>query len=279
MLNLMVGNLDVPGGQRGVNPVEPFWAPEKDADGMLVPAQHIAKYLSLTRRASQASHKRLIINELFPASLFTRGMFAWGIQEPEKFGITYEAEVMLQGRTNLMMNSHNPEAMAETLAKIPFQVSFATFIDETTEFADIVLPDSHDYERYDLFPANDPYAFITPGPGEWYWLMRQQAVEPPGEARPWTDVYLELAERLGILDDLYTIGNETWVIDEKHKLDPGAKPSVKDIAERQAKTLLGDDFSMDQISDTACMITRAKTIQEAIRGRFSTPASLFISSI
>ncbi|MEE8308399.1 MAG: molybdopterin-dependent oxidoreductase, partial [Gammaproteobacteria bacterium] len=263
MLNLMVGNLDVPGGQRGVNPLGPFWAPEQDADGMLVPAQHIAKYFKPYPPREPSVPQALDLNELFPASLFTRGMFAWGIQEPEKFGITYQAEVLLQGRTNLMMNSHNPESMAETLAKIPFQVSFATFIDETAEFADIVLPDSHDYERWDLFPANDPYAFITPGPGEWYWLMRQKAVDPPGEAKPWTDVYLELAERLGILDDLYNIGNESWVLGEKFKLDPSTKPTVKEIAERQAKTLLGDDFSLDQITETACMITRAKTIQEA----------------
>jgi molybdopterin-containing oxidoreductase family molybdopterin binding subunit len=263
MLNLMVGNLDVPGGQRGVNPVGPFWAPEKDADGMLVPAQHIAKYFKPYPPREPEIPQTLDLNELFPASLFTRGMFAWGISEPEKFGIPYRAEVLLQGRTNLMMNSHNPQAMAETLAKVPFQVSFATFVDETAEFADIVLPDSHDYERWDLFPANDPYAFITPGPGEWYWLMRQQAVAPPGEAKPWTDVYLELADRLGILQKLYDIGNDIWVIDEQHKLDGRTKPSVREIAERQAKTLLGDDFSLDQISDTACMITRAKTIEEA----------------
>lgn len=270
MLNLMVGNLDVPGGQRGVNPVGPFWAPEADKDGMLVPAQYIAKYHKPYPPREPKVPETLDLNELFPAALFTRGMFAWGIREPEKFGITYKPEVLLHGRTNLMMNSHNPESMAGTLARIPFQVSFATFIDETTEFADIVLPDAHDYERWDLFPANDPYAFITPGPGEWYWLMRQPAVEPPGEARPWTDVYLELAERMGFLDELYAIGNETWGIDDAHKLDPKMKPSVKDIAERQAKTLIGDDFTFDRITKTACMITREKTIQEAYPRPFIT---------
>lgn len=263
MLNLMVGNLDVPGGQRGVNPIGPFWAPEADADGMLVPAQHIAKYHKPYPAREPKIPETLDLNELFPTALFTRGMFAWGIREPEKFGIPYKAEMLLHGRTNLMMNSHNPDAMAETLEKIPFQVSFATFIDETVEFADIVLPDAHDYERWDLFPVNDPYAFITPGPGEWYWLMRQPAVAPPGEARPWTDVYLELAVRAGFVDELYVVGNDIWNIAEAHKPAPGARPTVRDIAERQAKTLIGDDFSMGQLTETACMITREKTIQEA----------------
>ena len=263
MLNLMVGNLDVPGGQRGVNPIGPFWAPEADEDGMLVPAQYITKYYKPYPPRDPKIPETLDLNELFPAALFTRGMFAWGIQEPEKFGITYKPEVLLHGRTNLMMNSHNPESMAKTLAKIDFQVSFSTFYRRDLGVRRHHPADSHDYERWDLFPANDPYAFITPGPGEWYWFMRQPAVAPPGEARPWTDVYLELAERMGFLEELYTIGNETWGISDAHKLDPSTKPSVKDIAERQAKSLIGDDFSFDQISESACMITREKTIREA----------------
>ena len=263
MLNLMVGNLDVPGGQRGVNPIGLFWAPEEDADGMLVPAQHIAKYHKPYPPRQPTVPETLDLNELFPAALFTRGMFAWGIRDPDHFGIPYTPEVLMHGRTNLMMNSHNPEAMASVLAKIPFQVSFATFIDETTEFADIVLPDSHDYERWDLFPANDPYAFITPGPGEWYWLMRQQAVLPPEGARPGTEVYLELAERTGILEDLYTQGQAMWNIDEAFKLEPGKRHTVKDIAEQQAKSLIGESFSYDQLNETACLITREKTIEEA----------------
>jgi len=263
MLNLMVGNLDVPGGQRGVNPIGPFWAPEEDADGMLVPAQHIAKYHKPYPPRQPKVPETLDLNELFPAALFTRGMFAWGIRDPDHFGIPYEPEILIHGRTNLMMNSHNPEAMASVLRKIPFQVSFATFIDETAEFADIVLPDSHDFERWDLFPANDPYAFIAPGPGEWYWLMRQRAVEPPQGARPWTEVYLDLAERVGFLDELYGQGATMWNIDEDHALEPGRRYSVKDIAERQAKTLIGDNFSFDDLSRSSCMITREKTIAEA----------------
>ena len=263
LLNLMVGNLDVPGGQRGVNPIGPFWEPTADEDGMLVPAQFITKYYKPYPPRTPKVPETLDLNEIFPASLFTRGMFAWGIREPEKFGITYTPEMLLHCRTNLMMNSHNPEAMAGVLKKIAFQVSFATFIDETAEFADIVLPDSHDYERWDMFPANDPYAFIAPGPGEWYWLMRQAAVDPPGEARPWTNVYLELAKRIGILDKLYAAGNTMWNIGPKYTLDPAKTYTVKDIAERQAKTLLGDDFDVASMTSSACMITRKKTVREA----------------
>ncbi len=262
MINLMVGNLDVPGGQRGVNPVGPYWAPETD-DGLMIPAQRIAKYNKPYPPAEPKRPETLDLHELFPGALFTRALFPMAIDDPERFGIDYRPEMLIHHRTNLMMNSHSAEAMAATLKRFAFQVSFATLIDETAEFADIVLPDAHDLERWDLFPANDPFAFVTPGPGDWFWLMRQQVLEPPAGVRPWTEVYMELADRIGVLDALYESGNEIWDLAEEYRLDPGGRYSVADIAERQAKTRLGADYSHDRLDETACLITRPKTLEEA----------------
>jgi anaerobic selenocysteine-containing dehydrogenase len=131
------------------------------------------------------------------------------------------------------------------------------------EFADVVLPDAHDYERWDLFPANDPYAFITPGPGEWFWLMRQPALQAPPGVRPWNEQLLDLAERAGFLDDLYEVGNTVWGIDPAYRLERGRKYSVRDIAERQARTIVGPQFSVDQLTESACIVTREKTLEEA----------------
>lgn len=263
LINVMVGNIDVPGGQRGVNPIGPYWDIETDADGMLVPSPIITKYSRPYPPAQAKAPTTFDLRELFPTALFTRGLYPLGILEGERFGIDYRPKMLLHGRTNLMMNSHNAEAMAAALKSIPFQVSFADGIDETVEFADIVLPDAHDYERWELFPANDPYAFITPGPGEWFWLMRQPVVPPPADVRPWTEVVLELAERIGIRDRLYELGNTIWRIAPEHRFEPGRQYAVRDIAERQAKTLLGKDFSIDSIEDSACFITRNKTLAEA----------------
>mgnify|MGYP005632419383 CR=1 FL=1 len=268
LLNIMVGNLDVPGGQRGVNPIGPFWAPDTDKDGMIVVAQHIAKYNKPYPPQTPKMPETLDLHELLPASIFTRGLYPMGIDNPEKFGIDYKPEILLIGRTNPMMNSHNAEAMGETLKKFDLQVSFATFIDETAEFADILLPDAHDFERWDLFPANDPYAFIAPGPGQWYWHMRQPSLEGPGETRAWTEVYMDLAERLGILEEFNNLGASNWGISDAHRLDPTKRHTVKDIAERQAKTLIGDDFTFEDVARTSCLISRDKTIEEAYPGAF-----------
>lgn len=270
LINLLVGAVDVPGGQRGVNPNGPYWSPETGPDGLLVPSDVITKYNKPYPGRQAKMPETLDLQELFPVALFTRGLYPWGIDHPEMFGIPYKPEVMLHCRSNLMMNSHDPHAMADTLRKIKFQVSMCILIDETSEFADIILPDAHDFERWDFFPANDPYAFIAPGPGNWYWLMRQPVAEPPEGARPWTEVYLELADRLGILDEIYQMGNDSWIVGDPYKFEKGKSYTIREIAERQAKTIVDPDFEWDRLRETSCMVTREKTIEEAFPRMFLT---------
>jgi anaerobic selenocysteine-containing dehydrogenase len=268
MLNLLVGAVDVPGGQRGVNPVGPYWSAGVSEDGLIIPSDFIAKYNKPYPGRTAAPPQTLDLQELFPAALFTRGLYPLGIDEPEKYGIPYRPEMMIHCRTNHMMNSHDPAAMAETLKKLKFQLSISLFIDETTEFADVVLPDAHDLERWDMFPANDPYAFIAPGPGQWYFLLRQPVAEPPGDAAPWTQIYLELAERLGILETVYRLGNAMWNLSEDCKLDPKRKYTMREIAELQVRSIFGTDFDMGRFARSSCAVLRPKTVQEAFPRMF-----------
>lgn len=268
MLNLLVGAVDVPGGQRGVNPVGPYWSAGVSEDGLIIPSDFIAKYNKPYPGRTAAPPQTLDLQELFPAALFTRGLYPLGIDEPEKYGIPYRPEMMIHCRTNHMMNSHDPAAMAETLKKLKFQLSISLFIDETTEFADVVLPDAHDLERWDMFPANDPYAFIAPGPGQWYFLLRQPVAEPPGDAAPWTQIYLELAERLGILEAVYRLGNAMWNLSEDCKLDPKRKYTMREIAELQARSIFGTDFDLGRFARSSCAVLRPKTVQEAFPRMF-----------
>lgn len=263
LLNLLVGAVDVPGGQRGVNPVGPYWSAGVSADGLIIPSDFIAKYNKPYPGRKASIPQTLDLQELFPVALFTRGLYPLGIDEPEKYGIPYTPEAMIHGRTNHMLNSHDPVAMANTLKKLNFQLSIVQFLDETAEFADVILPDAHDFERWDMFPANDPYAFIAPGPGEWYFLFRQAVAEPPGQAKPWTEIYLEIAERMGFLEDIYTLGNTMWNLGAPYALDPKARYTVREIAARQAKTIFGDGFCLDRLTTTSSSVLRPKTTQEA----------------
>jgi anaerobic selenocysteine-containing dehydrogenase len=88
-------------------------------------------------------------------------------------------------------------------------------------------------------------------------------VQPPGEARPWTEIYLEIAQRLGILQDLYRLGNEMWHLGEAYKLDPRQAYTVRDVAERQARTIFGPDFTLASFTKASAAVLRKKTVQEA----------------
>ena len=79
--------------------------------------------------------------------------------------------------------------MDETM--IPFTVSTSPFYDESTEVADLVLPDTTYLERWDWEDNSSPDQVP-----EFY--FRQPMVEPMGEVRDAADVFCELAERIGM---------------------------------------------------------------------------------
>jgi molybdopterin-containing oxidoreductase family molybdopterin binding subunit len=91
------------------------------------------------------------------------------------------------------MSIGNSDTVAETLKRIPFIISFDIFLNETTDFADIVLPDACYLERLDVGP-NHPFIFNHPaGRGTWTWTVRQPVVPPAAERR---DIaVLEVADR------------------------------------------------------------------------------------
>ena len=74
-----------------------------------------------------------------------------------------------------------------------FTVVHEQFFTDTTTYADIVLPATTFLEHKDL---NKAY-------GHTYLQVSNQAIEPLGESRPNTDVFRELAQRMGFTDDCF----------------------------------------------------------------------------
>jgi len=73
---------------------------------------------------------------------------------------------------------------------IPFTVTSNIVYDEASKLADLILPDATYLERWDW--EDGPSANQVP---EWY--IRQPVVKPLGEARDLSDVFCEVAKRLG----------------------------------------------------------------------------------
>ena len=75
---------------------------------------------------------------------------------------------MLVVRNNMIMGLEDVQSAAKALKKVPFIMFCGTHLDETSDFADIVLPDVHSLEKLVLFP-NRPYNQHTTSSNTWHW--------------------------------------------------------------------------------------------------------------
>ena len=101
-------------------------------------------------------------------------------------------------RTNPAISFWDTAGLQAKMARFPFVVAFAFTRDETNHFADLLLPEATDLESLQLIRIGGT-KFV-----EQYWdhqgfALRQPAVDTRGEARDFTDIATELAERCGLL--------------------------------------------------------------------------------
>ncbi len=101
---------------------------------------------------------------------------------------------MSEGKSILLIHQVNPlhvtPQILETLKAIPFIASFSSFMDETTEMADLILPDHVYLESWDInssYPTSaSPVINLT-----------QPVVKPEFDTRHTADVLLALSRELG----------------------------------------------------------------------------------
>jgi anaerobic selenocysteine-containing dehydrogenase/Fe-S-cluster-containing dehydrogenase component len=102
------------------------------------------------------------------------------------------AERMNTGGVSLLMvRGANPVftlpksvAFAAAMAKVPFKVSFSSYPDETSELADLILPDHHSLEQWgDAEPVRGTIS------------LQQPAMDPVFDTRATADVLIAVAKR------------------------------------------------------------------------------------
>ena len=245
ILNMIMGAYYVPGGHRGPNLVGPAgrWGPGKTAEGLITPPSavgHGAKYYNFEDHKPED----LGFHELFPITTNRSPMYQMGMSGDKDFELPYQPEVLIVCRRNVMMNNVNPQLSAEALQKIPFIATFSTHLDEVAEFADLVLPEAHYLERFDLFP-NRPSHTMSPATGYYYWGLRQPVIEPEGQARRWIDVMYEIADRMGFLPDVYKLQNVTLGLKDPYRLDPEKHYTMEEIYDRWIKSVLGPELGIE----------------------------------
>jgi len=245
LLQTIIGGLDVPGGLIG-HDRHAYRATE---DGLLALSirPHITHPTNPYPPRTVTPIQSIDLFELFPVATYSRPFAARTITEPEKYkNLALQPKILLQRRSNMAFTGGGKEIMTEVLRKIPFIVTINSELEETTDFADIVLPGLHYLEE--LHPRRGFSAYTGAKPAVFY--GQKPVVKPPFDP-PWDqmvsdgEILLELAKRAGFLDDVYAACNATWNLRPPYVLEPGKQYSYRELMDRYLKNMHGPDKGVD----------------------------------
>ncbi|MBM3265225.1 MAG: molybdopterin-dependent oxidoreductase, partial [candidate division Zixibacteria bacterium] len=124
-------------------------------------------------------------------------------------------------RANPLFLGAQPDRWADLLERLPFIVSFSSFLDETALFADLILPESTDLETWQAASVSTLAGFPV-------WSVGKPATRPLYDTRHAGDAALEIARRTDLAVALPWENFETVV-----------RESIRSICEKGKGTPLG----------------------------------------
>ena len=265
LLQEIVGANNVPGGVLGMNARslgfpetgQPFYEPSEDLDGMLAAGSWGSQGGSPWPVGAPKKPEKLGMGDLVPTAGVSP-LLPWGMLEREKYKIPYQTEFVLRSAGNYMMALTDPEVMERAFKDDIFSVAFSLYLDESAEFADIVLPDACYLEKLDLQADWD--SSISPV-DEWALHIRQPVVEPMFQRRPAQQILLEIAERLGMLGDMYRQMNKIFSFKAPFLLDPAQKYTWEEIVDRRLKGDFGPERGLTWFKEQG-LISWPKKVEE-----------------
>lgn len=261
LLNQLVGAADVPGGALGFNPVchgfpetgRLAYTPTPCPDGLMITGAWRVPHKPYPAPAA-SKPQTASLKEIFPWAMISP--FLGSADQDEwckKFNVDVKPEMMINFGANAIMSVGNKDTVAEALKKLEFIVSVDIFLNEMTDFADIVLPDASYMERYNASP-NFPFIFNHPaGMGDWGWPIRQPLVKPVGKRGDWVQILYELGERIGIREPLNIAYNVFFKLEEPYKLHPDVKYEHLDVLNRVLRNNFGEEHSLEWFKENGCI--------------------------
>ncbi len=209
LLACLIGGLEVPGGTLGTTvrlnrPADNRWTsvtpgPDGFMDYPMNPTKKGEWHSSSPSRHAHQTLVPLAANSPWSQALGPTHL-AWMMQKQnfEHLPAATPPDVWFVYRTNPAISFWDTHAITDTIANFPFTVCFAYTRDETNHMADILLPECTDLEGLQLIRiGGSKYV-------EQFWehqgfALRDPAVEPQGEARDFTQISTDLAQRTGLL--------------------------------------------------------------------------------
>ena len=235
MINMLVGNIDVPGGHLGVPLDHRGFFVHPGEDGMLKPQPHQLHPAPPFKYPPDSTH----LMEWFPIGFDAGQLNTETLLDPKKFGLNYEPEAVLLYHSNPLWNLPETDKVEKIMAKMKFVVAIDIQHTESTQWADVFLP-AHTYLESYLLNCLEPPAVTGHS-------LRQPVVEPVGDTRDAYDILTELAERMGFRDDWNDILNVVcgYTAQPKYLLDPEKRYNAEEFWDQYARSVYGDDKGLD----------------------------------
>ena len=251
LFNMLVGNIDVPGGHLGV-PLDTrgfFISPGED--GMLKPEPHQLHPQPDFKYPPDSSH----LLEWFPLGFDAGHLNTETLLNPEQFGLEYSPEAMFIYHCNPLWNMLETEKVEEIMRRMKFIVAIDIQDTESTRWADIYLPASSYLESTLLTCCEPP---VTTGHS-----MRQPVVDTVGDTRDAFEILFELSDRMGFLDDFNGYLNMASGFSQQpqYQLEPGKRYSVDEYWDRVAKCNYGEERDLEWFREHGHAV-RHRTLDE-----------------
>jgi len=271
LLNIVMGAVNVPGGimstaAAGKRPHD--WWPEGGTDGLLEKGGNVLALPHPKTFPGRTPTKpvRMDLAELFPLAPHFQTLLPITSQDPERYGLSYQIEVLLHTPTNSVLGTFGDLKMVESFYRsIPFMAGFAVELNETDLFDDIVLPFPSYLERYDFNSGITSRSIPPCGQDDWFWQVRQPVVDAPNSIRPPQEILMEIADRVGILGDFYRLLNHTYRLEEPYALEPGNHYPVTEVIDRMARSWFGEEKGLPWFRENG-VVRIPRDVEEAYIG-------------
>jgi anaerobic selenocysteine-containing dehydrogenase len=177
--------------------------------------------------------------EFFPIGFDAGQLNTETLLEPGRFGLNYQPEAVLLYHSNPLWNLPETDKVEKIMGRMKFVVAIDIQHTESTQWADVFLPDHTFLESY-LLNCLEPPAVTGHS-------LRQPVVQPVGDTRDAYDILTEVAERMGFRDDWNDILNLVcgYTANPKYLLDPDKRYSVEEFWDQYARSIYGDDKGLE----------------------------------
>jgi anaerobic selenocysteine-containing dehydrogenase len=235
LFNMLVGNIDVPGGHLGVPLDHRGFFVSPGEDGMLKPEPHQLHPAPAFKYPPDSTH----LIEWFPIGFDAGQLNAETLLNPERFGLNYSPEAMLIYHSNPWWNMPETDKIEEIFRRMKFVVAIEIQETESTQWADVFLPDQTFLEST-LLNCLEPPAVTGHS-------LRQPVVKPLGDTRDAYEILTELSERLGFRDNWNDLLNIVcgFTAKPKYLLDPDKRYSVEEFWDCYAHSVYGEDRGLE----------------------------------